>query len=41
MSDLENFGDGKMFEMMISTLQVPECILVPNHEWLYMLSTES
>ena len=39
MFDLESFGGGSMFEMMISSLKVPECKRVPYHELLCMLLT--
>ena len=41
MFGLENFGGGSMFEMMISSLKVPECKPVLYHELLCMLLTES
>ena len=41
MLDLENFEVGSMFEMMISSLNVPEYKLVLYHELLCMLLTES
>ena len=37
MFDLENFGGGSMFEIMISFLTVPECIPMFYHELLCML----
>ena len=41
MFDLENFGGGSMFEMMSSSLKVPECKPVLYRELLCMLLTES
>ena len=41
MSGLGNFGGGSMFEMMISSLKVPECKPMHYHELHCMLLTES
>ena len=41
MFDLENFGGGSMFKMMISSLKVPEYKPVLYYELLCMLLTET